>query len=398
MNIVRPFYLLLIITMTSLSPSSIQAARVAEPYKADDLYKFGESKAFEPTVQLIDKNGLCCSASRVKLSENDPVDFYLTASHCLPHNEQEEEEAREVAPKSSDGINTIDINHVVYITHYHRDLALFTTGVKTDLPRYKIAYPSFEKKPLAGISVGYGQNAYVSSGDRGDQERLEKRQAFYVNFGVNDEGNWDASYLPSNEYIEGAPRGVVSAGDSGGSLLIEKEGEYHLVGVVEARRSSQFELGWVNGLQLLSGKWSWKKLMGFLGFNDDFDCYGTHSTWETLDKTFIKKAALLLSKNAPIRWSKESNNPFGFDLEINYSANFSAWGERNTKNILGYASDYTQLRISKGDEDVAFVSLRGPTNYTFVHESSEGPRQVHLSLVKDKKALGYEVFIRGNKI
>lgn len=59
---------------------SLEAAIANAPHNDSDLIAYGASvPEFKASVWM--NSG--CSASRVKLTEDDPYDFYITAAHCV---------------------------------------------------------------------------------------------------------------------------------------------------------------------------------------------------------------------------------------------------------------------------------------------------------------------------
>lgn len=364
----------------------LQGAKVAEPFEVDDLYRYGASSEFEATVQLVDASGGKCSACRVAVGENDPVDYYVTAKHCMPYFPLEQEEDMGV---DSNGTNLINVKDIEYVSQEFRDFAVFTTGVKTDLPRYRLEEERWdEDQSFVGVSVGYGMNRTMDL----DDEHLEERQAFDVEFKKNVEGEWDSIYMPCAEKGEGGPKGLNTPGDSGGSLLVRKNGEYFLRGVVKGMRCDYEEVGFVNGLRLLMGNLSWDGFKCWLGWNDDFRCYGTHSTWEDVDVDFVRRASKLLAKKEPLYVANDLEKK-GFDVAVTYEEDYSGLYNAGRDGVVGYVSDFTTLNIRVGGRVAALVSGKGEMKYFFRHEEGGKEYEVGVELQRRKVGPGYELRI-----
>jgi len=58
------------------------ASFAAEPHGDEHLHKYAEKPEFDASVPIER-----CSASRIKISEDDPIDFYTTAAHCFEPKE-----------------------------------------------------------------------------------------------------------------------------------------------------------------------------------------------------------------------------------------------------------------------------------------------------------------------
>lgn len=375
----------------------LYGAKAAEPYTARDLYEYGAREDFDATV-YIRQTGGACSASRVAIGKYDPVDFYLTAAHCMPGYGDESEEAmrRRKRGKGNKVRGVIDVERVGFVKQKGKDLVLFTTGERTRLPRYnlsdkRISYTEFE----SGVSVGYGTN-YLAKRYPG---MPEQRQAFRAYFLKNEEdGKLFSYYLPVDKEFGKfyAPLGKTTKGDSGGSLLIKERGDWRLRGVLTSAVASVSSVKetYATNEVVRDRYWGDGDYRCAEGEGDIHACYGSETIWEEVDVDFIQEARSLLLEKKPIYWDGYVGGMSGggpdVSVKIDYDGELMMEGG-NHDELIGYASGLSRLKVYLGEERV--LKLRAAEEFGMEFDyNDEGIRYTYrVSLDKRVYGSGYDL-------
>lgn len=249
-------------------------------YTDKDLIDYGVSKSAFKASLLLQYPSRRCTINSVKIKDNDPYDFYITAGHCAnienvwnrKRIKERLEEERKLWPEIkkellSKGIispesrsaeikkawnkyrnsqlnqsDTININAMHELkcvlpdqseVNSFEDIALCTLYQKrSDRPKYEVFitkhFDLLDDEVLT--HVGFGRR------ETGDPvlDRITERQAFktVVNFEHDSWLHGTLWSIPFEEMHITGPIGAVNSGDSGGALLYEnEEGHFYLVGV-----------------------------------------------------------------------------------------------------------------------------------------------------------------------
>src|SRR5262245_11106778 len=100
------FFCILVVLGTNHAKGAI----AVPPHSDEHLQKYGQRPEFDASVSLRD-SGIGCSASVIKITDNDPVDFLITAAHCIEGKSQV----------------FFDDQGISVVTHPWLDLAILTT-------------------------------------------------------------------------------------------------------------------------------------------------------------------------------------------------------------------------------------------------------------------------------
>lgn len=252
--------LISVINLFIVSASSLFGMVASSPYTDKDLLEYANSEyAFRGTVWLEPH----CSASRVKITDNDQYDFYVTAAHCVEDEEVRygfNDEVYDFRRNSSqlDESDVVQFSELKCVIHEeylssepicrdgecrnsrHQDLALCSNYSKRkDLPRYKIKFvDEFEDKAmLHGTAVGFGSRGIVQEDSL--QNLVPERQASNQVFCVDKEFESFSNFLCGafhKNHVDNPidVAGALSFGDSGGSLLMKDDrGQYFLIGTTQ---------------------------------------------------------------------------------------------------------------------------------------------------------------------
>lgn len=423
-------------TVLVLGTPDAKGAFAAEPHGDEHLEKYGQKAAFDASVPFTDASeDFDCSASRIKIGEDDSVDFYVTAAHCLEGNPasptvykglvnviaeaikevnrnagvialdrgQIKRELRNYLNQWSDSEVEAEMNmsktqlisiierrletlidnlserlksileeDVDYVKHPKFDLAVFTTNIKTDEPRYPLY--TGKLKDLAGAtvtSVGFGSSMLKET-------NKIRRQAFdsTVDKALVKEFNslYSEVFKPdSKRTLKQNPIAATTEGDSGGSVLIKEKGGYELVGTIEG-------LHYVPGYakhalsiyekvpkSLKSNSYN-QECIQMLKENPkigddpsygDPACYGAFNKWTGVDLNFIKSAKEdLLAKRAVYMDPPQTKRGYPkVTFELKHGLNEDRLGliKIKEKNFIGYASAHAKLSIFANGEEATTV-------------------------------------------
>lgn len=308
-----------------LGANHAKGAVATHPHGDEHLQKYAQRPEFDASVPLfIDIDVFHCSSSRVKIDDNDPFDFYITAAHCVNKK-----------PRSLllDGtFQEVDI-----VIHPRLDLAIFTTGEQSNQSKYPLYRGNLiDLIGRTATHVGFGMSEL-------DPKNSFKRQAFDTTIGYGlpsilalmkygDINKVLYSTWPMSSWIktiEDNPRGRGTPGDSGGSLLVKEEDGYKLVGTT-------------NGGILLS-----KLLFRYDPFWLSF--------WHRIDLDFIERAKKeLLAKKAVYAYPSQPKIGFPtIDFLLSNKNSFTEMCplEMGEKHFIGHAFTNTELIISVEGEE-----------------------------------------------
>jgi len=429
--------------ITLLGTSYAKASFAAEPHRDEHLHKYADKPEFKASVSIKD-----CSASRIKIDEKDPIDFYITAAHCvdpvfIPHaiesalirtlkeidrfssivsldqikteeilekylkqslNSFSESEITRVlgVPKAefiSNIVPEIDLQikgqlennsaaallslmntkeerkeifqpvDTDYIKHPELDLAVFTNNKQSDEPKY--SFYTGELSNLVGKSV---TSVAFGSSLLNEFPYSPERQAFDTTI----ESTLGKAILRSidfkpdlNKNLEDNPIGVVTEGDSGGSLLIKERNEYKLAGVAKSIRLITPSLSFYEEIpeSLRSNphnQYCFQEIRKDPKVELEKACYGSFSQWTGIDLDFIKKTKKDILTKKPV---------YAYPLEAKdkqLTITFLVKGGLNTfdllaeENFIGYFSEYAKLAIVvNGEERFAIPFQLGTTSFVY---------------------------------
>jgi hypothetical protein len=124
-------FIIIFSIITILETPYAKASFAAEPHGDEHLHKYAQNSAFDASLFLESDFG-SCSASRIRISENDPIDFYITAAHCI------EAEKRMLLSilQAEDAQLAVQQKGIDYIIHPKRDLAIFTDNKPSNQLKY----------------------------------------------------------------------------------------------------------------------------------------------------------------------------------------------------------------------------------------------------------------------
>lgn len=349
----------LIIFSTLISNS--EASLAAEPHNDEHLRQYAKNPAFDASVAINN-----CSASRIQIDADDPVDFYITAAHCLhdkssirsqidtsiikaleeiihledasshnripaciifekhlaKFNDHDVRTANVSATTKASLIQNcirflmraspqaflselnpidptfINVREIDFIKHPDpsKDLAIFTTGKKTNKPRYAL-YNGHPKNALGKtvINVAFGDSLLAKT-----STKPAERQAFNSIIERLERNNTLVSipFQPDlNRTLNDSPIGVVTKGDSGGTLLIKENNTYKLIGVCNGTHTGDVQLGYYQNIpnSLKSNSHNQMCLQQLkTGGQQCHCCYGTRTIWAGIDLNFIANAKKIL--------------------------------------------------------------------------------------------------------
>lgn len=153
-------YTIFFCILAIIGANHAKGAIAAWPYSDEHLEKYAQSPEFDASIHF--GFGLSsCSGSRVKVSDDDPVDFYITAAHCIPQQPE--------AFFDKEGVNIV--------IHPRLDLAVFTRSERSNQPKYPLYTDNLDD--LVGKTlthVGFGKSQVKP-------ENSFKRQAFDTTIG-----------------------------------------------------------------------------------------------------------------------------------------------------------------------------------------------------------------------
>lgn len=367
----------------------LYGAIAAEPYTANDLYAFGAKDVFNPTTKIMAFPLGMCSASRVRISDDDPVDFYVTAEHCIN--------------RQCGVLLDLHIEPLVYaqpafrydaVVFPEKDLALFTTGKKTDYPRYDL-YKGEDIEKNA-VSVGYGGYEIAQY----LPPFFEEKQAFEVKSYKEkvEDGIFEAVFLPSMGKVDhGFPSGSLTPGDSGGSFLVKdkKSGEWLLRGVPISGFSSFVELGRNLGeipdsfLKTNKGRACQRLAGGKTAPIMFFHCYGHVAQWSKVDLNFVEQAKeILLNKKTPFFWvdRKVSMGKGQVSLELD-NVRFC---DELSENVVGYVSHGSMFNVVVGGNVIYRAPAYKEGSYEFYRLFDGQDYLVKVDVEARKQGEGFE--------
>lgn len=352
--------------MTAFGANHAKGAIAAEPHSDEDLQKYARRLEFDPTV-LLEEPFTGCSSSRIKIGDDDPLDFYITAAHCIS-------EQLRISPKE---LQTVFDNQGVNVfIHPKIDLAIFTTGEHTNHPKYPLYAGNLNS--LVGktlTSVGYGMSML-------DSKNSNKRQAFDTiistiepveSVDINTQFNFDSvksvkplsiwnwiwnrdKFLLNSDYFKSDlnkmtknnPMGMSTPGYSGGSLLVKEKDGYKLVGVTQASTHK----GW----DMPNSDWNTRWTAINLGFV------------ESAKKELLTKSAVYAYPAEPKAGSPTLtfllSNKNSFNQQYLWET-FLFW-RTNEKYFIGYASQDAELIVLIDGEEFFNIPFKvGATNLIY---------------------------------
>lgn len=394
----RQFSLLFAIYIsTHLNIASTQAAFPAYPHEMEHLKQYGQQASFGPTVQLID-----CSASRIEIDPDDPVDFYITAAHCNKFITITDDFAKR------EGLTTQHYIPNIRIPHPSMDLALLVTNKKTERPRYTLYKGDLYK--LIGqtvTSVGFG----VDVSNPSSQFEVQAFETTLEDLDSRDlnKGNiFISTPLIAHPYLSpnDPPVGAATPGDSGGSLLIKEEGIYKLVGVTKAGKMTPDRNRITTYYKEIPDAWKnndQHRLCDIVFRNNPSMrielCYGSMSAWTAIDLNFIKNAKKDIMDAVPVYTYPEATKPGTSSIAVKMSDDFHMEDDHFdfAKNecieqhliLIGRASQYAQIIILIDQKSAFNLPLQiGRSTFLYHNDGTDYPVEVIV-----EKALHENAFI-----
>lgn len=325
-----------------------KSAVAAWPHSDEHLQKYAHRPEFDASVRLESFTSLC-SSSRIKISDDDPIDFYITAAHCLSEN---------LSSLIFDGVS----QEIDFVIHPQLDLAILTTGEQSNQPKYPLYLADLNDLIDKTVThVGFGMSML-------DSANSFQRQAFDSTI-----GSTRSSLLPIREdylklirewknnkdiystwftsdwtkTLEDNPIGIGTPGDSGGSLLVKEKDEYKLVGAMlgslDLDNLCQKLIGYKCGLP------SWNK-------------------WTGIDLDFIENAKKkLLAKKAVYVYPSQPKVDFPtitFLLSNRNNFNQQCSLEMKEQYLIGYAFRNAELIVLVDEEALLNIPIElGHTHF-----------------------------------
>lgn len=383
---------LLIITFSILSilgARNAKAAFAAEPHGDEHLHKYAQNPAFDASLPI---KG--CSASRIRIDKDDPIDFYLTAAHCfhgdattlLPILQGDVQPAAE-----QKGIN--------YIISLEGDLAIFTNNILSNKPKYELYEDNLSN--LVGetvTQVAFGESLLDKANDY-------KPQAFVTSINsVRSKRLLSIPFMPDpSRTLQDPPIGTATSADSGGSLLFKKDGEYEykLAGIVsESIIKSDYKSIYdqiPNDLKSNSRNQHCAQMMSsFRRKTDDGSCYSDQAIWEGIDLGFIKDAKERFLKKQGIYIYPTETKPDRPTITFKLKNNDKTIQYVEKKeNFFGDASKDTQLNVLINGRVAFTIPFQlGNIDFTYQSEGKLYPIQIIVEKSKDGNDFIVKGFVR----
>lgn len=390
-------YIINLTILSILGINQVKASFAAEPHGDEHLHKYAQNPAFEASI-LLKKNALC-SASRIKIDKNDPVDFFITAAHCLKKLD------RDILTSvlQTEGIEYVQQEDIGYIIHPKQDLLIFTVNKPSNQLKYELYTGSpndlIEKTVT---NVAFGESLL-------NNENIGKRQAFDVTIeSVENNQLFSGYFLPSsNVTLEHNPIGITTQGDSGGSLLIKEKDQYRLAGVVKSFQPfDETE----EALYIGSG-FLYKAIPENLRTNSHNQhclisssllskrpCYGDIAIWEYIDLKFIKNAKKDLLAKTPVYAHPSQTNPDYPLITFSLKDGINEYHFEEENNIIGYACENAKLIVSVEKNEFFTIPLQlGNVNFTYQSAGKHYPMQVTVQQSTDGKSLIVKGIVHNNE-
>lgn len=346
------------------------------------------------------------------MSENDPIDLYITAAHCIYPD------GSLLVPVLYEQKEYANQNYVDYVIHPTQDLAIFTPNKLSNHPKYSL----YRGKPQDLVNKMVTNVAFGTSSLSRNDHSKRNAQAFDSIVGSIEEGNLllSTSFMPDlNIAPEDNPIGVITRGDSGGTLLFQTEGQYKLVGVVHGwdKPKEDYKSFYENIPEHLKSNSQNQKCVsddnGKLystpnGYSHkDSACYGAKNIWEFIDVKFIEDAQRdLLVKKTVYAWSQVANFDYPmieFSLKngICYKRRhlFDNGSSSRAYNLIGYArsEDTNVVVIIEGKEFFAIPLKVGNTHFVYQSAGKHYPVQIAIEESTDGKSFSVKGIIHSEE-
>lgn len=381
-----------------LGAHHVKASFAAEPHGDEHLHKYAQNSAFDASFPIKTNGNNDCSASRIKIGEDDPVDFYLTAAHCMRGG------SRRLSILQEADVQSLQQKEINYIRHPKQDLLIFTNYERSNQLKYNPYTGNL--KDLVGKTVT--QVAFGSS-LLDETSQVRKRQAFdSIIESVNDNNQFfSIAFMPdSNNILENNPIGITTPGDSGGSLLVKEQEEYKLIGAVHGIDFPENFTGDSTSIYNNIPEYLRSNSHNRLCFRSrvvDKPCYGARTIWPGIDLKFIEDAKrILLSKKPVYVYQPQTEEGYPIvtfllkDHKIVKNANIDHL--KNEKNLIGYAFEDASLVVSIDRAAFCTIPLQvGNTYFTYQLAGKHYPIQVTVGQSTDGKSFIVKGIIRSQE-